>query len=145
MRIHQGSADTPVLEAILHCLAVPTGWAIDRTPDAVLASVRHWHRSRGWRDVGYHYIIMPDGHVITGRPVNQIGAHTIGKNKGTLGIAMVESVQIDKIGVFSDYFTEWQKASVVDLVYEHNIHLVSGHNDYAAKLCPGFKVKDTDF
>lgn len=130
-----------VAHAILHCLAIPTGFANFRSADEMVGIVRGWHRERGFSDVGYHYIVMPDGTYAHGRPLAIDGAHTLGWNKNTLGIAMAEHTRITKIGAASDYYTPLQLDTVRKLIRRHGITKVTGHNDHAAKLCPGFKVK----
>ena len=58
-----------ITEIIIHCTAT--------RPDAecTVESIRRYHRSLGWHDIGYHYVIYPDGSVHSGRPVEQAGAH----------------------------------------------------------------------
>ena len=56
---------------------------------------RFLHRlARGWRDVGYHYVIgngthSPDGFLERGRPEGCRGAHAKGANEFSLGICLV--------------------------------------------------------
>lgn len=150
MQIIQGVKKVLVTEAILHCAAVHSGWAFRRTNEEMLDDIRDWHvkkppAGRGWSDIGYHYVITPAGVVLQGRPFHIPGAGVIGRNYGFLQILMVESYRIDRIGKFSDFFTEAQKRSVRWLVNLHQIKVVSGHNDWANKLCPGFKVRAQDF
>lgn len=51
--------------------------------------IREWHKARGWRDIGYHFVIRRDGSIEKGRPLNQIGAHVRGYNSRSIGICMV--------------------------------------------------------
>ena len=56
---------------------------------------RALHRlARGWRDVGYHFVIgngthSPDGFLERGRPEGCRGAHAKGANEFSLGICLV--------------------------------------------------------
>jgi len=143
--IIQGAKLLPVREAILHCAAVPSGWYYRHTNQQMVDTIRDWHLSRGWSDIGYHYVITPEGVVLPGRPVERQGAHTMGHNQGTLGILLIERSQITHVGQFSDWFTTRQRQSVKRLVRLHGISKVSGHNDYAARICPGFKVVSDEF
>ena len=35
-----------------------------------------WHvNGNGWSDIGYHYIVLGNGEVVSGRHVNKTGAH----------------------------------------------------------------------
>lgn len=107
--------------------------------------VRAWHtRDRGWRDIGYHFLIDRNGKVGTGRPLEQIGAHVRGRNSGSIGIALFGGHGSAKTDKFEDNFTPEQDAALRQLLAElknrFSISKVSGHNEYAAKACPGFKV-----
>ena len=59
---------------IVHCTAT------QESKDVSLDEVRRWHLNRGWRDIGYHFLIQRDGTVEEGRPIEQSGAHTKGHN-----------------------------------------------------------------
>ncbi len=43
----------------------------------------------GWADVGYNYLIDPDGVIYTGRGNDIRGAHFCGSNTGTMGVCML--------------------------------------------------------
>jgi N-acetylmuramoyl-L-alanine amidase len=132
-------------EAILHCAAVPTGWAIGKTAEEAAAEVNRWHIQRGFAGIGYHYVVAVDGGMAAGRPISKVGAHCLGHND-TLGILMLEHRKIDRMGVFGDWFTEVQRESVRRLVAGHGITSVVGHNHYDdGKLCPGFVVRSSEF
>jgi len=143
---YQGTKKYPVREVILHCAAVTGNWHKNKTPQQIKDEITKWHLARGFKTFGYHGFFMPDGSFHTGRPFTTIGAHVIGKNSGTLGFLMIESQTIDRISKFSDWFTEQQRLAVRKKIKEiPGIIKVSGHNDYANKLCPGFKVVTEDW
>lgn len=60
------------------------------------AVIDHVHEGRGFSivcegrlyHIGYHYVILPDGSVQSGRPERCVGAHTIGHNDA-LGICLI--------------------------------------------------------
>lgn len=135
----------PVRDAILHCAAVPSDWHKGHTAQSAVDEVRRWHRRKGWADIGYHYVIVPDGSYALGRDLERDGAHCSGHNAGTLGILLVERQRIERIGKFEQYFTVEQKATVKRLLARHQIVNVTGHNVYANKLCPGFYVRTSDW
>ncbi len=51
--------------------------------------LRAAHIKRGFSDIGYHFIIQPDGRIDTGRSIFDVGAHVEGHNTNNIGIAMV--------------------------------------------------------
>lgn len=150
MQILQGVKKVPVVEAILHCAAVPSGWAFRLSELEMAQKIYEWHTAappvgRGWKNTGYHYIVFPSGNWWSARPLDQPGSGVIGRNYGFLQILMIERAKIDRIGKFHDFFNERQKDTVRHLCYAHQIKVVSGHNDWAQRLCPGFKVRSQDF
>lgn len=151
--IYQGSKRTPVTEVVLHCAAIKTGQFHRMSAFQVFATVNRWHTERGFKGFGYHGLIMPSGEWFAGRPFDKIGAHVIGHNTGTIGLLLIESkeIKLPKGAVledysFDDWFTQEQefrlRVMLDDLRVDHGIKKVSGHNDYAPKLCPGFKVAE---
>lgn len=111
------------------------------------AEINRWHMDRGWSGIGYHFIIDRDGKVAAGRPIEKTGAHVRGHNTGTIGISLVGGhggLATDK---FQDHFTMQQFAALQALVWDLQERYgrgitVHGHNEYAAKGCPCFKVSD---
>lgn len=62
--------------------------AADWKGKATLDAVYDYHaRVQGWDDIGYHVVVGPDDSVWLGRPMEQTGAHTIGQNERSVGIA----------------------------------------------------------
>lgn len=144
--ILQGSARYIVNEVVLHCAAINTGQFGNMNAAQVKAEIRQWHLARGFKDFGYHGLFMPDGTFLEGRPFTTIGAHVVERNRGTLGFLMIESKKITGITRFEDWFTEAQRKAVrAKIASVPCIRWVTGHNDYASKLCPGFKVRDEDW
>lgn len=144
--IFQGKARYPVREAVLHCAAIRTGQFDGMRPFQVFMTINRWHIERGFKCFGYHGLFMPDGFFYSGRPYDQIGAHVIGHNAGTLGFLLIESRKVERIGEFDDCFTPSQRAALkLHLRGIDGLEKVSGHNHYAAKLCPGFKVETSDW
>jgi len=124
---------------ILHCSATPEGKHFD------VDTIRRWHvKDRGWKDIGYHYVIYIDGSVHEGRPVGQVGAHTSGHNSDSIGVVYVGGCD-DKMKA-KDTLNELQEIAMVNLIKslreEHGPMTLHGHNEFAAKACPSFKVKD---
>lgn len=117
----------------------------DKPTREKVAEVRRWHISdRGWKDIGYHFLIDRNGTVALGRPIDQVGAHTQGHNTGTIGVSLFGGFGSAATDKFSDNFTQEQDKALRGVIKElstlYKITTVSGHNQYAAKACPGFNV-----
>ena len=123
---------------ILHCTATPEGRHVD------VDTIRVWHKARGWSDVGYHFVIYLDGSVHAGRAVEKTGAHVSGHNVTTIGVVYVGGT--DAAGKAKDTMNAAQETAFVNLVKHLRDQFgpltLHGHNEYAAKACPSFIVKD---
>lgn len=133
-------------EIIVHCSATRPEWWSGRSTTAKVAEIRRWHvRGNGWKDIGYHYLIDRNGVVATGRPLEQVGAHVQGRNTGTIGICLIGGHGSSENDRFDQHFTAAQEFALRKLIDDlrgrfPSIKAVSGHNQYAAKACPGFNV-----
>jgi N-acetylmuramoyl-L-alanine amidase len=130
----------------VHCSATPA------TLDWDVEDVRRSHRQRGWRDVGYHYIIKRDGTLQKGRPDNIPGAHEPRINRNSIAICMIGgSPPIGspehRKGLGENNFTEAQWKTLAQIVRElhakHPAAEIIGHRDVPGvrKACPSFDVK----
>ncbi len=122
-------------ELVIHCSDTPAG----RDDDA--SDIRHWHKARGWKDIGYHYVILLDGTIQSGRPVEETGAHVKGHNLNSIGICYIGG------GNNEDTRTEEQKESLELLLRTlkrmyWNAEIL-GHRDFSgvSKSCPCFNAK----
>ena len=136
----------PINEVIVHCAATRPNWMAGRPLADKVAEIRRWHtRDRGWRDIGYHWIIDRDGSVAPGRPESQIGAHVAGRNARTIGVCLLGGFGSRERDRFEQHFTPEQDRALRQLLREiqarHRITRISGHHEYAAKACPGFEVR----
>lgn len=147
--IYQGNAGYPVHEVVLHTSATPGDWYKGKSVEEMVEAIRSWHRDRGWRDIGYHRVIAPDGSIGIGRSLYEVGAHVKERNRGTIGICLIPVKTHNGIKTFDTYFTEEQrkslKAYLKDLCELTDIKWVTGHNIYSPKECPGFHVKTEDW
>ena len=134
----------PINEIIVHCTATRPDWMWGRPTREKVAEVRRWHMDRGWKDIGYHFLIDRDGTLALGRPIDQVGAHTAGHNTGTIGVCLFGGFGSAATDNFFDNFTPEQdktlRAVLETLSSTYPIKKVSGHNEYAAKACPSFSV-----
>lgn len=126
-------------EIIVHCTATPEGLEVS------VDTIRGWHIGQGWKDIGYHWVVLIDGTVAPGRPESQVGSHVAGHNTGTVGVVYVGGVAADG-KTPKDTRTPAQKAALIAhvkaLIARYpTIKKVTGHNQYAAKACPSFDVR----
>lgn len=123
---------------IVHCSATPEG------RDYTVADIDRWHKQRGWKGIGYHFVVYRDGSVHTGRDVSQIGAHVTGQNTGSIGICYIGGMTADNKQA-KDTRTPAQRAALRDLVNrlktEYPTATIHGHREFANKACPCFDVK----
>ncbi len=125
---------------ILHCTATPEG------QDFTVEQIRDCHvRGFGWNDIGYHFVIYRDGSVHVGRPLEIAGAHCKGYNAHSIGIAYVGGYASDG-KTPKDTRTPAQREALYRLVAELQEQFpgasVHCHNEFAAKACPCFTMKD---
>lgn len=126
-----------ILYFIIHCSAVGP----EQTSSA--RQIDQWHRARGWRMIGYHYVVRRDGTVEAGRPLWMVGAHCRGQNAHSIGICYEGG--LDGRGRPCDTRTEEQKAALDSLVRVLHVRYpgaqVVGHNRFARKACPCYEVE----
>ena len=137
-------------EIIIHCTATRANWREGQRTSTKVAEVKRWHTApkpegRGWSDIGYHLLIDRDGTVAKGRPIERNGAHVVGHNTGTIGVSLFGGHGSAETDAFADNFTQAQNAALRKLINDlrseyPNITKITGHNEYAAKACPGFNV-----
>lgn len=143
---------------VIHCSATRAGW------DVRARDIERWHQERGYKQIGYHFVIDLDGTIEDGRPLTMYGAHcsTSGVsgrsyNKHSIGICYVGG--LDANGRAADTRTVAQKKALAELVYrlmdEYPITDVLGHRDASPdankdgkisrnewiKECPCFDVR----
>ena len=126
-----------IREIIVHCSATKAG------QDFRAADIDRWHRDRGWKGIGYHYVVDIYGTIETGRALIEQGAHCTGHNRHSLGICYIGG--LDEDGQPCDTRTAAQKASLLHLIRALKTQFpqakVYGHRDFANKACPCFNAK----
>ncbi len=123
---------------IIHCAATRPKQAIGAR------DIDIWHKRRGWRGIGYHYVIRRDGKIEKGRPIGEVGAHATGFNQSSIGICLVGG--IDDTGKPESNYTPAQWNALKELVstlkaaYNIPSKNIIGHNQVSNKACPCFNV-----
>lgn len=140
-----------ITNIIVHCSDSAFGSA---------AMIRKWHLENGWRDIGYHFVIMNghvrkdlfleslDGDTSIGRDLdgdrfiddNEKGAHALGYNGNSIGVCLIGK----------ETFTSKQIGSLITLLnnllrqFEIDIQGVLGHYETEnahGKSCPNIGMK----
>lgn len=132
---------------IIHCSATEFGNA---------ELFNEWHLAKGWDCIGYHFVICnayparknwvnkqpdfaADGMLETGRPVDKIGAHTLGHNQTSIGICLVGDRS------FTGKQFDALKSLIKTLKAAYPITTVNGHYEYQSaidqgKTCPNIDM-----
>ena len=122
---------------IIHCSATKEG------VDFHVKDIDRWHKQKGYKCVGYHYVITLDGAIEKGRNEDEIGAHCKGYNANSIGICYIGG--LDKEGNAKDTRTVQQRAALFLLLNQLKAKYpnatIHGHNEFANKACPSFNVQ----
>ncbi len=138
---------TDVTHLVIHHTATPNqsnDW------DAVVRSIWNYHvNTKGWSDIGYNWLISPEGTLYKGRGDNVKGAHFCGKNSHTMGIAMIgtfstSTPQDTALNTLS-HLLAWKSCAENIDPYGTTYHPGSqgplpnilGHRDGCPTSCPG--------
>lgn len=94
----------------------------------------------GWDDIGYQFAVFQSGRAYVGRGWGRSGAHTEGRNFGSVAFCFV--IDGDK---HVPTEAAWRSARAligegIELGHLAANYRVSGHTDYAAKSCPGTRT-----
>lgn len=141
-----GKTMRPINEIVVHCAATRPDLFDGKSLEYKIEQITAWHKARNFRTIGYHYVIDRDGRVLPGRPVDEIGAHVLGRNGKSIGICLWGGYGGGKHDAFLGNFTAAQDLALRQLIaslqakYGPGMHL-SGHHEYANKACPTFDVR----
>lgn len=112
----------------------------------------------GWSDIGYNYLVAPDGSIFAGRdPLNGdqdrvIGAHFCGSNSGTMGICLLGNYEevdpTDTLIGSLEKLLSWKinkedQLSALGInshPLNNMLNQIAGHRDGCSTLCPGENV-----
>lgn len=102
----------------------------------------------GWSDIGYHYLVGPDGVIYEGRPPDTQGAHVADYNTNRVGVCMIGNFESGN----DDPTTEQREALEAILTYlavrfdidveeilsiNNNQPALLGHRNLGSTECPG--------
>ena len=120
---------------VIHCSSVRP-WKRSSAKD-----IDGWHKDKGWKGIGYHFVVRRDGTVETGRPLSEAGAHVVGHNRYSIGICYEGGLNAE--GEAADTRTPEQVRALRELVEEMHGRfpraVIVGHRDLnPRKKCPCF-------
>lgn len=121
-----------ITEIIIHCTATPEG------RNLTVRDITAMHLARGFTTIGYHYVIDINGKILQGRDVNQVGAHCLGHNACSIGVAYVGGCADDGKLTPKDTRNDAQKRSLLNLLRRlrqlYPKATVIGHRDTSPDL-----------
>ncbi|MDG9707927.1 peptidoglycan recognition protein family protein [Streptomyces sp. DH10] len=154
-----------VKAAFVHHTASGNNYRCSQVPSLIRSIYRYHVRSMGWRDIGYNFVIDKCGKIYEGRaggvarPV--LGAHTLGFNSNSMGIAVLGSYGAKKPSSAAvravARLTAWKlglygvnprgktylKSGGSNLYRKGKkvrLNVISGHRDGFKTECPGRKL-----
>ena len=121
-------------------------------PDEIMRGIYYLHAvTNGWGDIGYHFVISPDGDIYEGRyggiESTVIGGHANPYNAHTFGVSVMgdytDTHPSDEAYDALGEVIGW-KSSIHDMDPEgtteyggETFPVVIGHQDVSATICPG--------
>lgn len=101
-----------------------------------IEAIRNAHTSKGWADIGYHYVIDPAGRIWQARPLSLQGAHVKSANPHNLGICVLGNFERQRP-------TDAAVRALEDLIasemrrWRVPLGEVRTHQELAPTACPG--------
>jgi N-acetylmuramoyl-L-alanine amidase len=123
---------------VVHCTATSQKTAISSIQT-------YWKKQLGWKMPGYHFIVKPDGEVVSLLPTEQVSNGVKGFNHESINISYIGGV--DPKNIPQDNRTLPQKASLLQLLttlkQKFPKAIIQGHRDFpnVKKACPSFDAK----
>lgn len=129
----------PVPEVWIHHTVTASG------PDEtqIMRQIQNYHMdTRGWRDIGYSFVIFPTGRIYEGRGWGRKGAHTQNHNAVGHGIAFAGDYRTLAPTTPSLDACRWliAEGQRLGFVAKGKTLPTGGHRDVAATACPGDKL-----
>ncbi len=114
-------------------------------------------QGNGWSDIGYNYLIAPDGTLYAGRDPgegeqdNVTGAHFCGQNRETMGVCLIGDytrreptaaamLQLEHLLSWKSLKEQLDPLAVSPHPANQNLGVIAGHRDGCATSCPGDQV-----
>lgn len=151
---HTYSKDIDLI--VVHHTAVAVAGDKRSGVERVRAIYSYHAQSRGWGDVGYHYLIDEDGQIYEGKAGGEyvVAGHAYCNNVNTIGIALLGNFEVEKPSQDQMRALQWL---IDDLADEYDVDVddnatyhgetysspILSHGDLLSTSCPGFYVRKT--
>jgi hypothetical protein len=105
-----------------------------------IESIRRTHVQKGWADIGYHYVVDPQGRVWEGRPVYKQGAHVEDNNEHNLGVVVLGNFSVHAPTAAA---TSSLERFVAQQMQRYRVPLgrVYTHQELRPTECPGTRLQ----
>lgn len=113
-----------------------------RGAETMVAVQRDHMDNQGWQDIGYHWVIAPDGGIWQGRPEAFVGSHVANKNTGNIGVSLYGTLNTSGEDPTAAQITSL-KSLLSDIARRHNIsvsRILTHGEQQDNKDCPGSRV-----
>ena len=117
-----------------------------RDAAAQIGKIQREHmKTRGYGDIGYHFLIDPSGRIWEGRQLRWQGAHAHGNNNiGNIGVCLLGNFmrQRDGQGPTKEQVRSMERL-VVNLTQRYRMRgdVLYCHSDFRSTECPGQRMK----
>jgi len=111
----------------------------------ILENIRYFHvHFRKFQDIGYHFLIYPDGITSEGRAIEIKPASIKGHNTGAIAICMVGNFDYEKPTNLQILSIGYKVRNLMD---EYNVepNKIIFHREFSDKTCPGNNIKKDNF
>ncbi|MFI7501085.1 N-acetylmuramoyl-L-alanine amidase [Streptomyces sp. NPDC049687] len=151
-----------VKAAFVHHTATGNNYKCSQAPSVIRGIYRYHVRSMGWRDIGYNFLVDKCGTIYEGRAGGVtkavMGAHTLGFNSNSMGIAVlgtfssakpnsatvtaIARLTAWKLGLFGanpkgKTYLKSGGGNLYPRGKNVRLNVISGHRDGFATECPG--------
>jgi len=107
------------------------------------ATIRKWHKRRGFKDIGYSYVIEEDGKLVVGRGLRQSLAANPPHNGDSIAVCVTgDNTRPEHRWNGPQWDTLNDFVSAIELLFPKI--KIGGHRDIGSTPteCPGLSVKD---
>lgn len=105
-----------------------------------IESIRRSHVQRGWADIGYHYVVDPQGRVWEARSLTKQGAHVEDNNENNMGVVVLGNFDVHPPSMAATTAVE---RFVAQQMQRYNVPLnrVYTHRELKSTACPGSRLQ----